>query len=333
MPLQLRLSLEFAGDLLFRGFLPETEADALRLRQDGYRVTLYLSDRGQQLSNLSDVPTDPEELKRHQSLYCSSLTMQIEVEEPDPDVIAALEGDEPTEKTENFGREIFDLAIDVQRRLVDYFRNILKQYWVQPPNPDPRNYQNYLHRWGAVWLDSSGKWRRFSVVQNFTVHATVSISENGATRQAWARLSSFLAQDKLASMLDVLIANSLQHLHEEDGRLAVVEAVTALESAMKRPLARAIAGLPGAPQVSEDLLNKLFEKAGLRTATEVGLTMTRAAAGLKEDDIQKVFHAIEARNHIIHGPQRTVEIESARKYVLAIKHVIEALKQLGRTQS
>lgn len=333
MLLQLRLNLKFAGDLLFREFLPETEADALRLRLDGYPVTLYLSDRGQQLSNISDVPTNPEELKRHQNLYCSGLTMEIEVEDPDPDVVAALEAREPTEETENFGREIFNLAVDVQRGLVDYFRNILKQYWVQPPNPDPRNYQNFLHQCGAVWLDSSGKWRRFNVVQEYTVHATVSISENGATRQTWARVSNFLEQDKPASMLDVLIANSLQHLHEEDGRLAVVEAVTALESAMKRPLARAIAGLPGAPQISEDLLNKLFEKAGLRTATEVGLTMTRAAAGLKEDDIQKVFDAIEARNNVIHGPQRTVEIESARKYVLAIKHVVEALNQLGRAQS
>lgn len=333
MALRLRLNLPFDEHIMFRGFLPETQNDSLRLRRERYCIALYLGDRTTQLAHVSDVPSDPEELKGWQTLYCRALTMDIEVEEPDRDVVSALEAHRPTDQTEQFGREIFDVVVWAHERVVDYFRNIRKQYWLQPLRLDPRNYQSFLEQCRAVWLDSSGEWRRFLVVREQVQYVTASVPKGGVTRQMWTDIPSFVREEKRAPMRDVLMANSLQHLEEENGRLAVVEAVAALESGVNGLLSGVIRNLPGAPQIEEELLDKLIERAGLRAATEVGLRAIQARAGLDDQEIELVVNAINARNNVLHRQQRAVEIAQARAYVSTIQKVLETLVRLGTYES
>jgi len=318
---------------MFDGFLPETGSDSLRLRREGYRVALYLGDRRTQLAHVSEVPSDPEKLKSWKTLYCSALTFDIEVEKPDPDVVSALEANQPTDRTEQFGAEIFEVVVWAHEGVVHYFRNILKQHWLQPLRLDPRNYQSFLDKCSAVWLDSSGKWRRFRVVRENVQHITVTVPQGGATREMWADVSRFVEQNKRAPMRDVLIANSLQHLQEENGRLAVVEAVAALESGVEELLSAVIRSLPGAPEIQQELLDKLIERAGLRIATEVGLKAIQTSADIEDQDIELILDAINARNNVLHGQQRMLAIAQARTYVSAIRRVLEALVRLSTSES
>jgi hypothetical protein len=133
-------------------------------------------------------------------------------------------------------------------------------------------------------------------------------------------------------MIDVLISNSLKHWDQNNGRLAVVESVIALESAFNRFLPRAILRLPGTPQIEESQLNRLIEKAGLRIVTIVGLKMIQVQAGLSAEDIETVGEAVDARNEVVHGSRRAIEISLAKNYVSAIHKVIALLEQWAAKQ-
>jgi hypothetical protein len=259
--------------------------------------------------------------------------MEIEVKELDPEVMKSLEAGLKTEKTEEFGREVFDVVMEVHKGLVSYFRNIAKQYCVKPIIIDSRNYENFLDaHCGTVWLDSNGTWRRFLTDRNRAVHITVTTWENcSVDHDMWDQASGFIERGGRAHMRDVLVANSLDYLSQQNGRLAVVEAVTALESALKQLLPKVILRLPGVPQIEEKELDKVMEQAGLRLVAQVGLKLIMTPAGLSAEDIQSIGEAIDTRNNVLHDFQREVEISKAQRYVSAICRVIERFEHWTNT--
>jgi hypothetical protein len=147
-------------------------------------------------------------------------------------------------------------------------------------------------------------------------------------RNRWREVAPFIEKGGQTSIIDVLISNSLQHLAQANGRLAVIEAVTALDAALTNVLPRVIPRLPGAPQIKESQLKSLIEKAGLRIVATVGLQMIQTHAALEVEDIQTVDKAIEARNEFVHGGRRRgVDVMEAQKYVNAIRRIVSNFEQ------
>jgi hypothetical protein len=333
MSLHLKVNLAFPQNIMFSGFLPEAEADWLHvnLGEGKYRLTLYLSHRKKQLDNVSDIPTDPEELKHYVTLYCSSLTVEIEATEVDLDIVNALEAGQPAENTEGLAREIFDVVLEVHNGLVSYFRNMAKEYWLEPLAPDPRNYRQFIqHRWRLSWLDSRGEWRPFPFTKEVTGYLTAQLQERGVDRDKWTEVAPFIERGARAPMRHVLIANSLQHLSQRNGRLAVVEAVIALESALKQLLPGVILDLLGIPQTDamrlDEALDSLIHKAGLWPVTELGVEMIWTKAGPTREDIDTVRDAINVRHQVVHDPRREVSTSDAHEYVFAVRRLIAALE-------
>jgi hypothetical protein len=331
MSLRLKLNLEFDGSIVFSGFLPETKEDALQLTEGGYPVTIYLSDRKNQMSGfIGDIPSDRKQLETHKSLYCTGLTLEIEVAKPDPEVVASLETNQQTEKTEKFGREVFEIVLKVHNRLIDYFRNVAKMYRLKSVNLDRKYHDYFLNSYyKCVWLDSGGKWREFRTDRKRSIPPVTLSFEKGVDKEEWRQIPIFIGEGKPVQMRHVLIANSLEYLSQNNGRLAVVEAVTALESAVKQLLPKVILRCSrDAPQIGEKDLDKVVEKAGLRLVVELGLKLIMTPAGLSAEDIQIVGEAIHDRNKILHGFQRKMKISKAQQYVSAISRVIERFEHL-----
>ena len=334
MSLHLRVDLPFEESVMFSGFLPETEADWLHLvlREGKYRVSVHLSDRRKQLSNVTDAPQDPKELEHYMTLFSSSLSVEIEARQVDGDVVNALEAAKPTEKTEAFAREVYEVVLEVHNGLVSYFRNIAKEYWLKPLAPDPRNYRQFVrHRWGLSWLDSGDEWQRFPFTRTSTGHLTARMLEWGVDRDRWREVGPFIERGARAAMRDVLISNSLEHLSERNGRLAVVEAVIALEAAVKVLLPQVVLRRLGLEEIEgvrlEQVLDGLVRKAGLWTVTEVGVELIWTEAGLTREDVDTVRDAINVRHQVIHDPRREVDISDAYEYVGGVRRFIDALER------
>ena len=333
--MRIRLNLPFDQGLYFHGFLPEGEANAIQMSfADGmYLVKVYLSDRNRQLSvPNSDIPYDAKELEKHQSLKCTALTMDIEVPSPPTPLLSGLEEGKAISEEGKFTQAIFDLVLETHSGIVSYFRNTVKQYWLEYLDVGPRNHVDFLdRRCEATWLDGQGKWRRLleeeSKKKKMSVRINLRLRSPGVNRQAWEQLPFFITDKHgQARMSGVLIANSLQHLSHKNGRLAVVEAVTALESNVKRLVPKAIARLPDSPKVTPKQIDKLMTQAGLRLVTDIGLKLIAPHAGFQDSDINDVAKAIDERNHIIHNDQREVDIDIARRYVHAIMRITESFQ-------
>jgi hypothetical protein len=328
MELHLKQELPFDNSLLFNGFLPESEADTLNLslNEGKFRAAISISDRKRQLDDISDIPSDPEQLKRYINLPCSGLTMELLATDVPNDVVEALRANMPTEGTETFGKLVFDVVLGIQNSIIEFCRNVMKQYWLEPLTVNPDNYQSFLDERRTLWLDSDGNWKRFRVSRENSITIVCQVLEGGVDLESWRAMQIFIEQRRRASMRDVLIANCIKHLDQGNGRLAIVESVITLEAAIKQLLPKVILRLPGTPQIDEKMIDRLVEKAGLRNVAEVGLLMISASAKIDMGDIQMATEAIEVRNEIIHGPRRAVDGTTARKYVLAINRIVETFE-------
>lgn len=340
------INLNFSGTdtigIILDGFLPVGKANGLHLDlTDGrYVVVAYMSDRQKQKGNVSDFPpSDLNGLTPLRTVMCRALTVEIEDTQPNPNVVSSLKAKEVTTETEEYAYEIANLVIQIHNGVVEYFRNFARQVWLEPivqkPN-DSKTLKYLINELAIMWVDSDGALRPLALSTGGPMVAFKDFRTDfgrSVGKDEWNRVAPFvelfIENNKSAPLLKVLLSNSRRHLDIQDGRLAVVEAVIALESAIKQFLPKTILRIPGAPQIEEKLLDKLIEEAGLRLSTNVILNMIAPATGIKSEEIQSVLVAVEERNKIIHQRQRKVELPKAKRYVLAIERVVETLERLA----
>jgi hypothetical protein len=380
MSLQLRLRLLFQNGIVFSGFVPDSKDDGLRLcLADGnHSVSVYLADADEQrhfrtgfelltervrarpatkdlviIDKLQQPTVMLSEVERApMPQTCYGLTMEIEVMNPNPDVMRALEAGEITEETEQFGEELFGTVVRTYDGLVSYFRNIAKQYWLEPVLVDRVNCHWFLWMCDTEWLDSDGKWRPLRCGPQGQYLGSMTSVAAAVDQSMWAQIALFIEEEGgRASMPDILIANSFQYLSQQDGNMAVVEAVAALESAMKTIVSDVVRGLATEPQhgkqgcaTPEDtdidklvakLVDNVVKDAGLAVSARVGLPMIRASAPSIEKDIEltdvqivTISEAIEERNRLMHGiRRRPVPVKTAQNYLAAIRAGIATLQR------
>ena len=332
MSLYLKAKLPFENKIMFKEFLPETKDKGIHfsLQEGNYQIIIYLSDRKSQLKNISSIPCDPEELKRYENLFCGSLTMEIEMLNPDSNIIKALENNQPNEETERLGQEIMNIILETHRGIVNYFRDIAEQYWVDHLTVDPRNYQNLLDfTFEVKWFSSTDEWKRFSIVRKNISYASITLFKNGVNQEMWDEISSFISNNHgKAPMIKTLISDSYQLLAQNNGRLAIIEAVTALEHSIKIFLPMILPMLSDSRlTIDKRLLDKLMHKAGLSLLIKWALKLIQPSISISDDDIQICLDAIGVRRNIVHGAMREIGIIEARKFVSTIRRVIKILEE------
>ena len=348
MSLKLRLDIRFAEPLLFRGFLPEAETDRLRFRlQDGREVALYLSDRQTQLSSFDVAPSDPQRLKEHKgTINCIGLTMELVIPEPHPDVMRALAANQPAEIVGRLVSEARDLALRVHNGLVEYVRNVEKQYWLQPIVPETYAHIHFLVGTEIYWLDDSGEWREFPKfsTNHFNIYPLetrisgpdVTLDRDTAiTRNKWQSqipvfLQRFIGEKKGANTIDTLIANAYWHLERLETSLAIVEAVRALEQLVKSQLPKVVrTHLMRDKQAAfgEKDISKLFQKAGLGAVTLLVFGLLGQSLGLKPEDIEQIQRAVNLRNEVLHFGRERVSFSQANECIASIHRAISILSK------
>jgi hypothetical protein len=337
--MKLRIHFSFDDPIRFEGFDSSDSGNSLHFSLDDgkYPVTLYTDDSWGGIY----------------SKYW--FILEIDIPDPSPDVIEALRSRQHNDSLESFYRELYDLIVAVYRPLASYIRNIARQYWLEPVFHERRViYGNYLqnHCHDSVWLDTDGTWQPLffglhdtkevvylepnTVAEITFENQLVDDSEYpfGEDRvkakpidtQMWSELATFIQEGKEAPIITVLIANSLNHLETGNSRLAIIEAVIALEVSIHMFVPKLIAHIPGADVIDRDSLNALIKKMGFGPFSRLGLSTIKGIIGLADKDVGEVHRAVEVRNNIVHNSQMNIDRREAQRYVYAIEVVINKLR-------
>ena len=335
---KVKFDLMFTESLVLYKFLPENERTGLHLsaKNGRYSINVYMTDRSRQLEYFSKSPTTPEELSKQPALMCKGFTIEILDVTPEPALLQSIDTNNWTETTRGYVAELVKLAFEIHNGIVEYFRNLGHQSWLESKTPDgvnaQKNIQFVLDELRAQWFHPELGWQRLNLNQRSLMMQFRPHFMDGVDITEWQEVENFvqafLNDGKRASVIDVLIANSLQHLAQQNGRLAVIEAVIALEGMLvvKGGLSKVLADVNHETQLDSKLIDKLVEKTGLRLGVKVLLKANAKRVGIDDDDIDDALEAIEVRNGVIHQKRNHVDLDKAKNYVFVIRRIIARLR-------
>ena len=159
-----KFDLDFTQPLVLYGFLPADERTGLHLtaRNARYSIRVYMTDRSRQLEYFSMIPTTPEKLSKQPALMCKGFTIEIVDARPEPTLLESIATNDWTEATRGHVAELVELAFEIHNGMVEYFRNLGQQSWLESKTPDgfnaQKNLQFVLDELRAQWFHPELGW-------------------------------------------------------------------------------------------------------------------------------------------------------------------------------
>ncbi|MGA2162327.1 MAG: hypothetical protein ABSG28_09085 [Methanoregula sp.] len=219
-----------------------------------------------------------------------------------------------------FRQDIQEILEQISFNLIDNIRNYFGQWWLSENFPFDENSFN-----DTFWRDSDGEWKR---IYPKTIVLKCPVRLFGLSKRDWQELGTRLQKPTKVNMFGTMMANAKAHLDNNDGRVAIVESVCALESAIKQYIPSLLAEMVE-PPIPEGLLDNAVKEMGLRLTATIIFVHLSKKLNLDSDNCSKCLQAIEIRNNIVHNQQRAIPVNDARQYVGAIDQIIKSINAPG----
>jgi hypothetical protein len=305
------MAVTFNEAPLFHGFLP-TETDPLRFRVDATMGAVVFS---------SDTPPANVSVRD-----IGSKSLNIHVEDPVETALAeSIFEYERGGAVELWGRAFLRRIEEFLGRLVDYFRNVQGQYWLDRPRID-HVFPDYALRWLQARVATKHGERELQVESSVYIGGTLRVRAGGVPLGDREGIEQFVSEGRRSAAWEEFDANARNEIEAGSYRTAVVESVTALEAAIKRLYPRILFARLGTNTISDRDVEKLVENAGLRTVAAVFLKLQLLQMGWDTARVESLLSAIALRNDLVHGGRRSVDEQTATALVALIHEAIHALK-------
>jgi len=319
MKIRLRLPFPQPG-LSFSQFIPTKNDGALNAQLEEGSALLFVTEDDRTQAAVSETS--------NADCFFNHLNIELSLPDPEEAVHEALLSGNPNEASKRYTRRVFDIAIGLHRQLISWWRNTFRHYELEHVTYHKGEEQRLLSEWGTEWLTPDNAWAPFEADKKWliTTAGVIRISTRSTMERAqWESLGTKLSSGRQPRMPDVLITNAYEHVFLGNYRIAVVEAVTALETAFKQQLEPILRHAQRETAFEKSLFKKLISKHGLRFLTEYVLPSAVTELGIGKAEVSALLPAVHLRNEIIHGPKRKVTKDEAKRTVEAIDALLEAM--------
>ena len=313
---------KFHEPIVFGG-RPPTREEPITFAIDASAITavLFTDDADDyMMTHVDGVP-----LVSDGSTACTAIRLSLQISAPD-EVAADLRAGARTVATEDWGKGLLAAFDRVMSAVVDYARNVKKQFWIERFEVDPYASVDELLRRLKARIIIDGYARELSLSPGISMTIGLPRRGNAIADEDHAAFVAFVEKGKPSAAWQEFDSNALRERAWDNHRAAVIEAVTAFESLVKRLYPRVVLKQFGEGEIKQAELETLFEKAGLRTTVSVFVKLTLRRTGWSEEQIDYLYDAINLRNELIHNGRRRPDRQRAITAVSAIHKGITELE-------
>lgn len=314
---------ELRNGLYFTKYLPR-EKESIEIIEGKFAIKIYFSYLKKHLDLVAnDFIKRQQEIKRHYNISVNSLRFNISTSIP-LTLYNDLGKELLNKSTEQFSQEVMDVAVKIYERIFDFARNFKRQFWLSHIEHDKKNFVGFFLKTNAIWEYNGIRKRLYlkNHVNKIKCIIDTELDEGSISKRYWSELNEFLQANSKSKTEQVFLSNSFFYLAHNQTRMAIIEAVIALEHTIKKNNCETIKKY--IPEDEFTYIKKLFLKKN-QFSIPFGLTVTKMknsleAKGISSNDIMKT---IEYRNMIMHNSQKEINYSTARKCLLNIKRFIK----------
>ncbi len=227
------------------------------------------------------------------------------------------------------GDRVLMAVVFTFNRLVSYARNHKGQHWLRERSARLERLQsaNVVYQ-SRVTVDGQ-EWFRWCPpsIDRFTVH--VASDDTSIREEEWESIRLFVGGNSRPDLTLELLSNAYSLIDAALLRGAIVEAVSALETAIAAFSAAPALETPQGKDLCERMDLKSVEtqvqKLGLRGTVKYLLPILFPKEVLSTELLRMCQKAVDTRNTVIHRGQRTVSEKRIRRLVGAVRQLCEVL--------
>jgi hypothetical protein len=335
------------GPLLFYQWIPDGLKDALHLVEGPFNLSVWLN-RDCVYSFHGLIELTDEEIHKWVAIPAVRFFIDVTpppvseelaafiVESASRPGNAALTSDDFIVRTraleyQKLGWCVLRPVLKVANRIIDWAYAEHRHFWLSTFDEDAPIMMSRNIQFDTKVSIEGGPWLRWFPPNNDTHNIGTIGGQKGLTSEGWTTLGRYLQTDRRSSLTGELLGNASVILAHGHGRAALIEAVSALEFAVRRfarsPRRESLRiELPG--NITGNDVKTAIEHLGFTAAVRFLLPLI-----IREEEFPIEAHhiasiAIELRHNIIHNGQRNVDPNEVEKFIRAIRVLAEALDRV-----
>jgi len=252
---------------------------------------------------------------------------------------------QPTEEEEPLaeryvihGREVFSLLADGVNRLLTFIRVEKGQFWLDPLEIDLDNISSHSAEFGAKAQIDDGPWFRWKPGQTIRLSATIPRDPDPRFLMLsdWPEAQAFVSAEGQPNLPRQLLAAAEAFADVGSERVALTEAVTALEIALSRfvesPKSDYLLSEPLRSRLGWESLKSVHGRRGLTASVGFLLPILFDSSKLPDEVLATCRQAIEARQNVVHRGARRVDPDKIRRFLVGIRKLCEVLQEATASQ-
>ena len=332
---------------VFYKWLPLGPENGIRLCRGDLELVLWLDVKSVQWS--SEVAE--EDIPNHINLTAHRIYADITATMDDVELLSYMPvrdfSRQPTEEEaplaeryETHGREVFSLLADGVNRLLMFIRVEKGQYWLIPLEIDLDRMASHSVEFEARAQVDGGSWFRWEPTQTEVLTIDAPFFREAPPRyltpRDWPEAQAFVSGEGRPNLPRQLLAAAEAFAAAGSERVALTEAVTALEVAVSRfmssPKPDYLVSEPLRSRLGLESLANVHERRGLTYSVSFVLPILFDEGTLSSQTLATCREALERRQNVVHRGVRRVDPAQLRRFLGGIRKMCEVLQEATASQ-
>jgi hypothetical protein len=341
------VELGIQGPKFYR-WLPIGSENGIRFNRNNLELVLWLDVKSVQWAS----EVTEEDIPNHINLTAHRIYADVTATMDDIELMSYMssrdfsqqptEAEEPlAERYEIHGREVFSLFAEGVNRLLTFIRVEKGQFWLNPLEIDLDRMASHSAEFEARAQIDGGPWFRWQPTQSVVLRVDAPIFREAPPRYLtppdWPEAQAFVSAEGQPNLARQLLAAAEAFADAGSERVALTEAVTALEVAVSRFMDSPKADY----QLSEPLRSRLGleslkglkkRQRSLMASVTFPLPILFDSNTLSSETLATCREAISKRNKVVHDGLLYIDPDTCWRFLGGIRNLCEVLQEATASQ-
>jgi hypothetical protein len=297
-------------ELAFLKWLPQSKEQSIKLSKDA--IDYYVFVDTNYMGTFFSTP-NLDEIKDNARVRALKIIVEFDV---DSQTKEAIDRHDPPAELISRIAPVYCVLEDSIR---DIIRNDLGQYWVPHPYHHPEESEQNILGGLHFFNPTTKKMEQFLYGAILRLECTIPDHQVLIDEIKWKKIETLIDENYRSDLALVCLSNAFSLYREKNYRLALIEAIIALDRALFKHLDQFI------PEDSREIAQPYLNRDSVTDAVNNLLPLVSERLSIDQASITMCSEAVNYRNQIIHRTRFRIDPNLVRQYLNCIRIIVRKI--------